>query len=582
MKKIILLLVLMFPFYVEATEAVIDVSELSITEIQEYVDKGYLTYEQLANIYLERINTYNEQYNAVISINEDIIEQARQLDIEYKETGRRSLVHGIPIMVKDNIDVVGMPTTNGAEGLLDSYPYNDADVIKKLRDAGALFIGKTNMDEFAFSAWDSHSSFGYVYNAYNTDYSSYGSSGGSAVVIAADLAVAALGTDTGLSIRIPAAANNIVGLRPSSSIIDESGVIKFDAIRDTVGPMTKYVSDNAIILEIIDNTDTVYNTYSNDLTGVTIGVFSNLLNNSTFYIREMMQEQINNLEQLGATIKYINTFYAEYKFDATTMCYDFNQYIKGTSSEIKSLDDLIKNGGYTQYIGGYNGYYCNNDYRQTSEYQSYLDYQTRTKTSVNSQFINAGVDAVIYPTIQNKLIKISEIDVVKPITYGSNLAPVPGFPSMNIPIGFNDGLPYGMEILALEYNENTIYDIGYNLEKMNNFYEVSSIAPTLYEPVKELEELLLIYELDLPDDYNAVKEKTRLFIENYSNEQDKVSQISNLITEYLNVEIKVEVEPVKYNFTYNIYIISGLLVIGLIVGVITPIYTIKKNIIKNK
>ena len=120
MKKL-LLLVLLIPINVFGlTEAVVNIDSLSIKEIQEYVDKGYLTYEQITRMYLDRINQYNTLYNAVITINENAIEEAKKLDLEYKNNGRRSLVHGIPILVKDNIDVKGLPTTAGAKGLLDS------------------------------------------------------------------------------------------------------------------------------------------------------------------------------------------------------------------------------------------------------------------------------------------------------------------------------------------------------------------------------------------------------------------------------------------------------------------------------
>ena len=250
MKKLLLLL-LLIPFKINALErAIVDINELNIYEIQEYVDQGYLTYEKIVKLYLDRINEYNEQYNALITINENALEEAKKLDIEYQEKGRRSLIFGLPVIVKDNIDVKGMPTTNGTKALLDSYPYENSYAVQKLIDNGAIIIGKANMDEFAFNATFTHSSFGYTYNAFNTNYSSYGSSGGSAVSVAANLAVYALGTDTGSSVRVPSSANGVVGLRPSYDLINTSGVIKFEETRDVVGVITKYVSDNAIVLDI--------------------------------------------------------------------------------------------------------------------------------------------------------------------------------------------------------------------------------------------------------------------------------------------------------------------------------------------
>ena len=345
MKKyfFILLVLLLIPIKLLAYDiAPVDIHELSITELQEYVDKGYLTYEKITQLYLDRIDAYNKKYNAIITINENALEEAKALDKEYKEKGRRSKIFGLPLLVKDNIDVKGMPTTNGTKALLDSYPNEDADVVKKLRDAGAIFLGKTNMDEFAFNYTYSKSSFGYTTNAYNTNYTSYGSSGGSAVSVAANLAVYALGSDTGVSIRVPSSGNGVVGIRPSFDIMSGNGVIKFESNRDVVGVITKYVEDSAIVLDIIDNEETKYEDYlTNDLKGIKIGIVKSFVNTSTSstsitygktdkFIYDMFYEAVEKLKEMGAEIVYLNSWPTTYKFDASNMCYEFNQYLKNT------------------------------------------------------------------------------------------------------------------------------------------------------------------------------------------------------------------------------------------------------------
>lgn len=545
MKKLFIL-ILLIPFSVNGlTESVVNIDTLSIEEIQEYVDKGYLTYEQITKIYLERIEEYNEQYNAIITINENAIEQARNLDIEYKEKGRRSLMHGIPILVKDNIDVKGLPTTAGASGLLDSYPYENNNAINNLIEAGTIILAKTNMDEFAFNASYSYSSFGYVYNAYNVKYSSYGSSGGTAVGVASNLAVAGIGSDTGSSIRIPSSANNLVGLRPTYGLVDTNGVIKFESLRDVIGPITKYVSDNAIMLEIMDNTDKNYTSnFTLGLNGVKIGVLKSIYNNSSSFIKELMRNQIDTLEQLGAEVIYIDTFYPTYKFDATTFCSDFNDYIKGTSSQIKSLDDLIKSGNYTQYIDSYNGYYCNNDYRTTTSYQSYLNLRNNNIKYVNEKFND--LDAIIYPTLQTELIKMSNIHSTKLKTFSSNIAPLVGFPSMNVPMGFYNNLPYGMEILSKANNEDIIYKIAYNLEKENSYYVLPSIAKSLYEISPNMSTLLSYYEEEkIETEYISIKNKIKNFINDYNSINDKEKIINDLISEYENIPNIIEENKLK-------------------------------------
>lgn len=569
MKKLLLLFpLLLFPFKINAVEkSIIDINELNIYELQEAVDQGYLTYEKIVKLYLDRINEYNEQYNAVITINETAIEAAQKLDKEYQEKGRRSLIYGLPVIVKDNIDVKGMPTTNGTKALLDSYPYENSYAVQKLIDNGAIIIAKANMDEFAFNAAYTHSSFGYTYNAFNTNYSSYGSSGGSAVSVAANLAVYALGTDTGSSIRVPSSANGVVGLRPSFDLINTGGVIKFEETRDVVGVITKYVSDNAIVLDILDDKDIKYEDYLNkDLKGIKIAVVSGFMNpytNSTSitygktdkFIYDMMNEAIDKLKELGAEITYIDSFSLTYKFDATTMCYNFNEYIKGTSSKIKSLDDLIKNGGYTQYIEGYNGYYCNNDYKLTDSYKNYINIRNNNIKIANNRFEN--YDAIIYPTLKREIFTNEEAKYSQIYTASSSTAPLIGYPAISVPMGYYNDLPYGLEIMS--QNETTLYQIASSYENMTNYYETPNIAPCLYEIPNEINQLIEIYN-NYKDNvnYNNINDKVQNYFINFDG---NIDNINNLINEYENFVVEDLTQP----NTNNKYIIIFLIGVGAII-----------------
>lgn len=570
MKKLLLLL-LLIPFKINALEqAIVDINELNIYEIQEYVDKGYLTYEKIVKLYLDRINEYNEQYNALITINENALEEAKKLDIEYQEKGRRNLIFGLPVIVKDNIDVKGLPTTNGTKALLDSYPYENSYAVQKLIDNGAIIIGKANMDEFAFNASYTHSSFGYTYNAFNTDYSSYGSSGGSAVSVAANLAVFALGTDTGSSVRVPSSANGVVGLRPSFDLINTKGVIKFEETRDVVGVITKYVSDNAIVLDILDDKDIKYEDYLNkDLNGIKIAVVKSFMNpntNSTSvtygktdkFVYDMINDAIEDLKELGAEIIYIDNFPLTYKFDANTMCYNFNEYIKGTSSKIKSLDDLIKNGGYTQYIDGYNGYYCDNDYKQTSSYKNYINIRNNNIKNANNRFEN--YDAIIYPTLKTELMTNEEAKYGQIYTPSSSTAPLIGYPAISVPMGYYDDLPYGMEIMS--QNETTLYQIASAYENITNYYKTPSIAPSLYEIPAEMNNLIEVYNnYKDNDDYNTINNKVKNYFINFDG---NVENINNLINEYENFEVVKSEEPKINNNNYVIVFLASVCAIIII------------------
>ena len=255
MKKavgIIVIIVTLFitPVYA-LNKSVVDVTKLTMNQTIEYLDKEIITSEELVNLYLDRINTYNDSFKAIITVNPNIVEEAKESDKLRKENKKRGILEGIPIIVKDNIDVKGMPTTAGAKALADNYPNEDAEVIKKLKAEGALIIAKANMSEFAFSAKESYSSFGYVSNAYRLDYTSYGSSGGSAVGLALNFGSIALGTDTNSSVRLPAAGAGLVGIRPTTGKISSNGVINYDINRDTVGIISKSVLDNKILWGII-------------------------------------------------------------------------------------------------------------------------------------------------------------------------------------------------------------------------------------------------------------------------------------------------------------------------------------------
>ena len=575
MKKFVFFLILLIPFKVLSLEqAVIDINDLNIYEIQEYVDQGYLNYEKIVKLYLDRIEVYNEQYNALITINENALEEAKKLDLEYQENGRRSLIHGLPVIVKDNIDVKGLPTTNGASGLLDSYPYENADVVQKLIDNGAIIIAKANMDEFAFNATYTHSSFGYTYNAYNTNYSSYGSSGGSAVSVASNLAVFALGTDTGSSIRVPSSANGVVGIRPTFDLVSTDGVIKFEETRDVVGVITKYVSDNAIVLDIIDNSEIKYEEYLNkDLKNIKIAVIKGFMNpntNSTSidygktdkFIYDMMNEAITNLKKLGAEIIYLDSFYLTYKFDATTMCYNFNEYIKGTSSKIKSLDDLIKNGGYTQYINGYNGYYCDNDYKETSAYQNYLNIRNNNIKLANNRFEEYEIDAIIYPTLKTELLTNDEAKYSQIYTPSSSTAPLIGFPAISIPMGFNDGLPYGLEIMAQANNEKVIYQIASAYENLTNYYQTPSIAPNLYKVPEEVNKLLEYYDTYKNDTkYENINNEVKDYLINFDG---NIDNINNLVNKYEEENLIPKSNTENKNYNYIIVLLAALVVVIII------------------
>jgi amidase len=234
-----------------------DLTSASIADINAAFDAGALTSERLTQLFLARIAAYDKMgpaLNAVLRINPLAVDEARALDAERKTKGPRGPLHGIPVLLKDNIDMVGLPTTAGFYALRDSMPTQDSEQTRRLRAAGCVILGKTNMSEFASGPAMSTLG-GQIHNPHALDRSPSGSSGGNGAAIAAGFAVVALGTDTGGSIRGPAAVNGIVGLRPTFGLTGRGGIIPLALSFDTVGPMARHVADLAVALNVMVGSD---------------------------------------------------------------------------------------------------------------------------------------------------------------------------------------------------------------------------------------------------------------------------------------------------------------------------------------
>ena len=236
----------------------IDIMDATIEGLDKEMAEGHVTSEQICQMYIDRINAYDAKLklNSVISINPYALEEARKLDKERADGKIRGPLHGIPILIKDNIDLAGNATSGGSLALAHMVVNEDAFVVKKLKDAGAVILAKANLSEFASSAVDSKSLLGgTVHNAYDTSRVPAGSSGGTGVAITSNFATVGLGTDTGGSIRNPSSYSNLYGIRPSKGLTSIHGIIPLVGPRDTVGPMARTAQDMAQVLEVIAGTD---------------------------------------------------------------------------------------------------------------------------------------------------------------------------------------------------------------------------------------------------------------------------------------------------------------------------------------
>lgn len=531
------------------TKAPVDVTVMSIEELLDAMDKGYLTSEQLVNIYLERIEAYDDMFNSINQINEHAIEQAKELDKERDNGKIRGKLHGIPILVKCNIDVYGIPTTGGTKSLKDNYPKENSVVVQKLIDEGAIILGSTNMSELAFSAKNSYSSYGYVRNVFNIDYTPYGSSGGSAVAVTAAFAAASLGTDTNSSVRLPASGAGLVGIRPTTGLISSKGVIPYDTTRDTVGVLGRTVSDNALLLSIIsDKDDITINKKESSLKGITIGVATQYVKGSSSEtgvtgltdadIYKLLENSIKELEEAGAKIVYLDKFVkssnltiASNTQSGITMCDGFNEYIKGTTGTIRSFKDLVNSSGHVYglsgYLAGCNGKNQSLDKKEERK-KTYRDY-------VYNYFEDYDLDVILYPTLKNKVFSYKEGNNVSP---GSSLGSVIGYPSITVPMGFIDEFSYGIEFLGLPYSENTLYKLSNSYEIINkNKVNTSKLTPGLYQVPESVTKLLNLYEKLLTMDTKTDvvlewKESVNKFISNYNDISDVDKRAKELLDNY--------------------------------------------------
>jgi amidase len=255
MVALALLTIAAFP--VLASAQTITLSTATIEDLNAAFDAGTLTSEALVEMYLARIEAYDQQgpaLNAVLWLNERAIERARALDAERRSSGPRSPLHGIPVVLKDNIDTSDMPTTAGSLLLAGSIPPDDAFIVRKLRDAGAIILAKVNMSEFA-SGVTMSSVGGYIRNPYDIARTPSGSSGGTGAALAASFAQLGIGTDTGGSVRGPTTSNGLAGLKPTLGLLSRDGIVPLSLTFDTAGPMARHVYDVAAMLGAMTGVD---------------------------------------------------------------------------------------------------------------------------------------------------------------------------------------------------------------------------------------------------------------------------------------------------------------------------------------
>ncbi|WP_291967238.1 amidase [Maribacter sp.] len=472
-----------------------DIEELTISDIHKAYEAKTYNSQQLVQAYLNRIEKYDTLTNALTTINENALNIARSLDEEYASTGVLRPLHGIPLIVKDNINTAGLPTTAGSLALQNYIPEEDAFIIEKLVNAGAIIIAKSNMAEWAFSPMHSESSTaGTTRNPYNTDYVPAGSSGGTGASIAANLGTIGLGTDTGNSIRGPSSHNALVGFRTTLGLVSRSAIVPLYLRNDVVGPMCRSVEDATKVLEVIAGIDAKdpltkyseskkpenYTQFLNKdaLKGSRIGVFRTLSEDNPHpEITKLFNNALVQLDSLGASVidsvvvprfqdLSQNQWCATFRTDVETFLED---YVKNDS--LKTIEDIIAVGSTSDFAGerlvrnaAHSGRWEDSEIPCLDAYTDIR--RIAFREAIENVMDSLKLDAIVYPSWNNPPAPIDQFQKEYKGDNSQIISPHTGQPAFTVPMGFTSGnLPSGLQFLGRMYDEPILIGLTYSYEQ---------------------------------------------------------------------------------------------------------------------
>ena len=481
--------------------------ERSAKELQESLHNGELTIADLTKEAFARIEKLDDDVQAFLALNkEQALAQAEEMDqVPFEERGP---LFGLPIGVKDNIVTEGLETTCASKILEGFMPIYDATVVQKLRAAGMVTIGKLNMDEFAMGSSNENSAFKTTKNPWNLANVPGGSSGASAAAVAAGEVPFSLGSDTGGSIRQPAAYCGVVGMKPTYGRVSRFGLVAFASSLDQIGPITRNVRDNALLLEAIAGVDEKDSTSADvpvpnyvskldgDIKGLKIAVPKEFLGEGVQdAARQSVLAALEVLKGLGATVEEVSLPHSKYALaayyilsssEASSNLSRFDGIRYGFRAEgVKNLMELYKEtraqgfgdevkrrimlGTYSLSAGTYDAYYKKAQ-------------QARTLIKQDYDKIFEQYDVIVGPTAPTAAFKIGE-NVDDPMTmYANDILTIPinlaGVPAISIPCGFDGDLPLGLQIIGKHFDEETIYRTAFAYEQATDFHKKT---PQLWE-----------------------------------------------------------------------------------------------------
>jgi len=479
------------------------IEEINIPELQQAYADGKYSVEEVVKFYINRIKAIDENgpsLNSVLQINPDAVAIAKQLDESLKNGLELGPLFGVPVLLKDNIDTHDkMECTAGSRAMIGSYPLKDSYVAARLREAGAVILGKTNLSEWAnfrgelsSSGWSGVG--GQTRNPYILDRNPCGSSAGSGVAVSANLCMIAIGTETNGSIVCPSTVNGIVGIKPTVGLISRSGIIPISFTQDTPGPMARTVADATISLGPLvgldpsDSKTVVGSEYAltdytpflkkDGLKGKRIGLYTQY-KGENFKVDELMDRVVKDLESQGAEVIEFESLFdpAVYEFSYQVMLYEYkdglNNYFAslGNNAPIKNLDELIE--------------FNKNDSIEMQFYrQEYLEMANEKGDLTSSEYLDAlekarsgmqdnGIDRVMDELQLDAIVAPTgspawKTDWVNGDFYtisSSSPAAIAGYPNITVPMGFIQQLPVGVSFFGRAWSEPVLIEIAYSYEQ---------------------------------------------------------------------------------------------------------------------
>lgn len=472
--------------------------EVTIPQLQAKMKSGRLTARRLAEMYLARIREIDVDTRSVIELNPDALAIADQMDRERKKGRVRSMLHGIPVLIKDNIDTSDkMQTTAGSLALVDApTPKQDAFVVQRLRQAGAVILGKTNLSEWAnfrgqrsISGWSGRG--GQTNNPYFLDQNPCGSSSGSGVAVSANLAAAAIGTETNGSIICPAVTNGVVGIKPTLGLISRTGIIPIAHTQDTAGPMARTVTDAAILLGALigrDKQDFItvdadrkaekdYTKFLDvdGLRGARLGVVMQFTTRPD--LKAYYQTYLDALRAAGATLIDV-TFapdYGKIAADRTNVLLfefktDLNKYLAARGSKYKSLEELIK-------------FNEENKEKELPKFGQELFVQSQAKGDLTDKAYTDALAKVKKATREDGIDAVmakDDLDALVGPTSGASwsIAAVAGYPYITVPLGLRENTATGMAFWGRPFSDGLLIKYAYAFEQKTRGRVIPQFLPT--------------------------------------------------------------------------------------------------------